>query len=69
MNPIMIINLLIGLKGVYDKLDSMYSDFQKSIDASISAGDLKLESLNELVEKMKNEGKVSRDFKLPTKPE
>ena len=69
MNPIMIINLLIGLKGVYDQLDSMYSDFQKSIDASISAGDLKLESLNELVEKMKNEGKVSRDFKLPTKPE
>ena len=69
MNPIMIINLLIGLKGVYDQLDSMYSEFQKSIDASISAGDLKLESLNELVEKMKNEGKVSRDFKLPTKPE
>ena len=69
MNPAAIIGLLIGLKQLYDQIDSMYSDFQKSIDASISAGDLKLESLNELVEKMKNEGQVSREFKLPTKPE
>ena len=69
MNPAAIIGLLIGMKQLYDQLDSMYSDFQKSIDASISAGDLKLESLNELIEKMKNEGKVPRDFKFPTKPE
>ena len=69
MNPAAIIGLLIGMKQLYDQLDTMYSDFQKAIDASISAGDLKLESLNELIEKMKNEGKISRSFVLPTKPE
>lgn len=69
MNPAAIIGLLIGMKQLYDQLDSMYSDFQKSIDASISAGDLKLESIDELVEKMKNEGKVPRSFVLPRKPE
>ena len=69
MNPSTIIALLVGLKALYDQIDSMYDEFQKSIDASISAGDLKLESLNELVEKMKNEGKVPRSFVLPRKPE
>ena len=67
MNPAAIIGLLIGMKQLYDQIDSMYSDFQKSIDASISVGDLKLETLNETIEKMKNEGKVGRDFKLPVK--
>ena len=69
MNPAAIIGLLIGMKQLYDQVDKMYSDFQKEIDASISVGDLKLESLNETIEKMKNEGRVGRDFKLPTKPE
>lgn len=69
MNPAAIIGLLIGMKQLYDQIDSMYSDFQKSIDASISAGDLKLESLNETIEKLKNEGKVSREFVFPKKPE
>ena len=69
MNPAAIIGLLIGMKQLYDQIDSMYSDFQKSIDASISAGDLKLESLEATIEKMKNEGKVSREFTFPKKPE
>jgi len=69
MSPAAIIGLLIGMKQLYDQLDTMYSEFQKNIDASISAGDLKLESLNELIEKMKNEGKISRSFVLPKKPE
>ena len=69
MNPAMIIGFIVGLKQLYDQIDSMYTELQKSIDASISAGDLKLESLNETIEKLKNEGKVSRSFVLPKKPE
>jgi len=67
MNPAAIIGLLIGMKQLYDQLDTMYSDFQKAIDASISAGDLKLESLNETIDKMKNEGRIPRTFALPKK--
>lgn len=67
MNPAAIIGLLIGMKELYDQVSKMYSDFQKEIDASISAGDLKLESLQATIEKLKNEGKVGRDFKLPVK--
>lgn len=64
MNPGAILVALSGLQEIISKAMELYDAYKKSIDDSISVGDLKLEDLTDTVQKLKDQGKISKDFTL-----
>lgn len=64
MNPASILMALSGLQEIISKAMELYDAYKKSIDDSISAGDLELESLKEVMDKLKAQGKLHVNFSL-----